>query len=275
MNSTIQKQENGTITLTITVPATELKKTRDEIVEAYSKQTQVPGFRKGKAPKKLVENKIDPQSVEEELLKTLLPKAYSFAVKQHNLSPIVNPRVHIEKLEEGKDLTFVAETCESPKIDLGDYKAAIKNITAKSKIVIPGKQPQEVNFDQIMEELIKNTKVIVPALIIETETQRLLSQTLDEVKKLGMSLEQYLASTGKTAEQLRNDYSQKAENDIKIEFALGEVARQENITVEHKDVDEAIAKAKDENEKRSLQANSYLLASILRQQKTLDFLKSL
>jgi len=275
MNSTILRQDNGTITLTIIIPAAELKKTRDEIVDAYSKQTQVPGFRKGKAPKTLVENKIDPQAVEEEMLKTLLPKAYSAAIKQHNLAPIVNPHVHIEKLEEGKDLQFIAETCEAPKIDLGNYKAAIKNITAKSKIVVPGKEPEQISFDKIIGELIKNTKVIVPAIIVETETQRLLSQTLDEVKKLGMSLEQYLASTGKTVEDLKNEYAQKAENDIKIEFALGRVAEEENITVEPKEVDEAIMKAKDENERKSLMANSYLLASILRQQKTLDFLKNL
>jgi hypothetical protein len=56
---------------------------------------------------------------------------------------------------------------------------------------------------------------------------------------------------------------------------LQKVAQIENITVEEKEIEEAITKAKDENERKSLEGNKYLLASILRQQKTLDFLKSL
>lgn len=275
MNSKIIKAENGTIELTITIPSSEVKKTRDAIVEEYVKHAQIPGFRKGKAPKKLVEERVDNQKVDEELLRNLIPKAYTEAIKENNLNPIISPRVHIETLVEGKDLVFIAETCEAPKIDLGNYKEEIKKITAKSKIIVPGKEPEQPSFDQIIAALLASTTVKIPHIIVEQETQRLLSQTLDEVKKLGLSLEQYLSSTGKTSEDLKREYETKAENDIKIEFALGKVAEEESITVEQKEIDEAIAKAKDENEKRSLQTNSYLLASILRQQKTLDFLKSL
>ncbi len=275
MNSKIIKTENGTIELTITIPSSEVKKTRDAIVGEYVKHAQIPGFRKGKAPKKLVEERVDNQKVDEELLRTLIPKAYTEAIKENNLNPIISPRVHIETLVEGKDLVFIAETCEAPKIDLGNYKEEIKKITAKSKIIVPGKEPEQPSFDQIIAALLASTTVKIPHIIVEQETQRLLSQTLDEVKKLGLSLEQYLSSTGKTSEDLKKEYEAKAENDIKIEFALGKVAEEEKITVEQKEIDEAVTKAKDENEKRSLQANSYLLASILRQQKTLDFLKSL
>jgi len=116
--------------------------------------------------------------------------------------------------------------------------------------------------------------VTIPVVIIEREADRLLSQTLDEVKKLGMSLDQYLSSTGKTAEQLRAEYAKKAQDDIKLEFILQKVAAEEKITVEDSEIERTIANAKPE-EKESLTANKYLLASIIRQQKTLDFLKSL
>ena len=275
MVSAIQKQENGTIRLTITIPAADVKKTRDAIVAQYASTIQVPGFRKGKVPKKLAEERIDNGKVDEELLKTVLPAYYSQAIKEHKLQPIINPRVHIEKLEEGKDLQFVAETCETPIVDLGSYKEEVRKITAKGKIIVPGKDPEPVKFEQIMEVLLKSVIIKVPEVILEQETQRLLSQTLDEVKKLGMTLEQYLSSTGRTSEDLKREYEQKAENDIKIEFALQKVSEQENIIVEPKEIEEAIAKAKDETERKSLKANSYLLANILRQQKTLDFLRNL
>lgn len=275
MNSKIIREEDGTIKLTITIPSSDIEKAKNHAIEEYAKQAQVPGFRKGKAPKKLVEEKIDKQKIEEEALRHLLPEHYSKAVKEQNLNPIISPRVHIERLEEGKDLEFIAEICETPAVDLGNYKENVKKVTAKSKIIVPGEKEKEVSFDEIISALVSTVSVKIPKIITEQETQRLLSLTLDEVKKLGLSLEQYLSSTGKTAEDIQKEYEKKAENDIKIELALQKVAEAENITVEPKEVDEAIGKAKDENEKRSLQANSYLLASILRQQKTLDFLKNL
>src|SRR5579872_4985802 len=105
MNSTIQKAPDGTITISITIPSSVVKKTREEVIEAISKDANVAGFRKGKAPKKLVEGNVDEDKLREEMLKKLLPQAYVDAVKEHNLNPILNPKIHIDKLEEEKDWT--------------------------------------------------------------------------------------------------------------------------------------------------------------------------
>lgn len=275
MISAIQRQEDQTITLTVTMPWAEVKKTRDAIVADYTTSAQVPGFRKGKAPKKLVEDKIDEEKVKEETLKKLLPQFYLQAINEHKINPVIAPRVHVEKLEEGKDWQFIAVTCETPEIKLGKYKDNVKKITAKSKIIIPGKEQPEVSFDDIAKELLASVDIKIPAIITEQEVERLLSQTLDEVKRLGLTLDQYLSSTGRTAENLRKEYEQKAENDIKLEFVLQKIAQEEFITVEDKEVEEAIQQAKNEAERQNLQANKHLLASILKQQKTLDFLKNL
>ncbi len=275
MIAAIQKQEDQTITLTVTIPWADVKKTRETVVSGYAQNTQVPGFRKGKAPKKLVEDKIDEEKVKEEVLKKLLPQFYLQAINEHKVNPVIAPRVHVEKLEEGKDWQFIAVTCEAPEIKLGDYRDNIKKITAKSKIVIPGKELPQVSFDDIVKEILASVEIKIPRIIIEQEVERLLSQTLDEVKKLGLTLDQYLSSTGRKAEDLRKEYEQKAENDIKLEFALQKIAQEEKITVEDKEVEEAIRQAKNEAERQNLQANRYLLASILKQQKTLDFLKNL
>lgn len=275
MKSQLEKQENGTIKLSITIPEAEIKKTKEKVIEEAVKNTEISGFRKGKAPRKLVEEKIDQVKVREEILKELLPKAYIAAVKEHNINPIINPKVHIEKIEEGKDWQFHALTAEMPKVDLGSYKENIQKITAKSKIAIPGKEQQSPNFDEIVKALLESAKVTIPEILVEQEIDKLLSQTLDEIKKLGLTLDQYLASTGKTAEVLRSEYAKKAGDDLKLELVLQKVAETENITVDDKEIEEAILKAKDDTERKSLEANRYLLAAILRQQKTLDFLKSL
>ncbi|MFH1833204.1 MAG: trigger factor [Candidatus Levyibacteriota bacterium] len=275
MISAIEKIEDGTIKLTITVPFLEVKKAREKVIENIAKNTDIKGFRKGKAPKKLVEEKVDEEKVREEILKILLPESYLNAVKEHDLKPIMNPKIQVTSLEKDKDWQFIAFTCELPNIDLGEYKENIGKITAKTKIIIPGKEAQKPHFEEIVTALLKSVSVKIPKILLDGEVERLLSQTLDEIKKLGLNLDQYLMSTGKTAETLRAEYEKKAENDLKFEFALQKIADIEKITVSEEEINEAIHKAKDENERKNLEKNRYLLAGILRQQKTLDFLKNL
>lgn len=278
ITAAMQKEPNGTIRLTITIPSSDVKKTWEEVLIGVVSNTQLPGFRKGKAPRKLVEEKVDKEKIREEVLKKLLPIAYTEAIKTHGIKPIINPKIHVEKLEDpqaNKDWQFTALTCEAPIINLNNYKDNIKNITAKSKIIIPGKEKQEIKFEEIVKALLEGVKAEIPAILIDNETDRLLSQTLEDVKKLGMTLDQYLSSTGKNPEILRTEYRKKAESDIKLEFALLKIAEEEKITVEEKEIEKAIKAAKSEDEKKNLKANRYLLASILRQQKTLDFLKNL
>src|SRR3989344_611441 len=275
MESTIEKQEDGTIVLNITIPASLVKQETEQLLEEAAKNANVPGFRKGKAPKKLVEGKIDKDKVKEEVLKKLLPQAYSESIKTHNILPIINPRIHVEALGYEKDWKFTASTCEAPQVDLNSYKENIKKITAKSKIVIPGKEDRQTNFEEIIAELQKSVEVKVSKIIVEQEVERLLAQTLSEIKKLGLTLDRYLASVHKTAEDLKKEYEDKAISDIKLEFTLQKIAEEEKITVSDEEIKEAIENTKDENERKGLEANKYLLASIIRQQKTLDFLKKL
>lgn len=275
MKSILAKHTDGTIELTVTIPADLIIKSKADVVQEHVDQAQLPGFRKGKAPRDMVEKSLDAEHLREDILRKLLPLAYSEAIKEHKITPIINPKIHVEKLEEGKDWVFKAFTCEAPKVTLQNYKDAVRKITAKSKIVVPGKEQAPISFEEIAKELVNQSDVKIPNVIIDTEVDRLLSQTLDEVKKLGLTLDQYLASTGRNVEGLRGEYRIKAENDVKLEFILQEIAKEEGIKVEEKEIDEAILQAKTDTERQNLLQNRYLLSSIIRQQKTLDFLKSL
>ncbi|MDP2637614.1 MAG: trigger factor [Candidatus Levybacteria bacterium] len=276
----MQKEPNGNISLTITIPAEDIKKEWEEVMSDVAKNAEYPGFRKGKAPKNLVEEKVDKEKIREEVLRKLLPIAYTNAIKTHDLKPIINPKVHVEKLDDptspsGKGWQFTAITCEMPIIKLGKYKENIKKITAKSKIIIPGKEPVPAKFEDIVKTLLESIEAQIPEVLTDNETDRLLSQTLEDVKKLGLTLDQYLSSTGKKPEDLRAEYRKKAENDIELEFTLLKIAEEEKITVDDEEVNKAIAASKSEDEKKNLESNRYLLTSIIRQQKTLDFLKNL
>jgi FKBP-type peptidyl-prolyl cis-trans isomerase (trigger factor) len=277
MTSAIVREDNGTIKLTVTIPWKEIEKTRGEVLASAQKSATVAGFRKGKAPKKLVEKNVNETAVREDILKKLLPNYYVQAVEEHKLRPIMNPKIHVDSVDDKKDWQFTALTCELPEVSLGEYKKKIKDVTAKAKIVIPGKENEknEPNFDQIIAALLSEAKVKIPSILIEQEADRLLAQTLDEVKRLGLTLDQYMQSTGRTPDTFREEYMKKAEQDITLEFVLQKIAADEKITVENKEIEEAIQAAKNPAERANLQQNSYLLANILRQQKTLDFLKNL
>ena len=271
----IEKLEDGTIKITITLPKEDVEKTRLEVVDEYVKTANLPGFRQGKAPAAMVEEKIDKEKLKEDILKKLLPVAYTRAVQENKIKPIMNPKIHIDKLENSQDWEFTALTCEEPELDLGEYKKNIIDLTAKSKIIVPGKEEKKASNEELMKVIIDSVKAKIPAILIEQEADKLLSQLLNDIKKLGLNLDQYLASTNRNPEALRTEYSKRAEDDVKLEFALHKIAEAENITVDQKEVDEAIQKAHDDEERARLEANRYLLSAILRQQKTIDFLLNL
>ncbi len=280
MKSLIHKEEDGTIKLTITLPFTTVKTARDQVLESMAKEINLPGFRKGKAPASIAESNFNPQAIRENVLKKILPDAYMNALTEHSLKPIVSPKIQLEEAEEDKDWVFHALTCELPTVDLGDYKKNVKAVNVQSKIAVSGKpvgedEQKKPTMDQMVKAVLEGTKATVPHILIEQETDRLLSQLLEDVKKLGLSLDQYLGSTKRSPEDLRNEYAKRAEEDIKLEFVLQKIAETEKVTVDPKEVDEAIAKAKDPKEKENLETNRYLLTSILRQQKTLDLLTNL
>src|SRR6266480_6677803 len=104
----IEKQQDGTIKVTITLPKEDIAKTRTEVVEGIAKQANLPGFRKGKAPAKLVEENVNEDNVREEILKKLVPQAYTKVISENNIKPIMNPKLHVEKIEDGNDWVFHA-----------------------------------------------------------------------------------------------------------------------------------------------------------------------
>lgn len=271
----IERKPDGSIQLTIIIPKSDISKIRENLINDAVTNAEISGFRKGKAPRDIVEKSLDKGKINEEVLKKLLPTAYISTIQENNLKPIMNPKIHVDKLEEDKDWEITAITCELPEIKLNSYKEEVKKITAKSKIVIPGKEKQEPKIDEIVNAVLKEAEVNIPPVLIEQEVDRLLAQTLDEIKRLGLTLDQYLASTGKKPDTLRAEYMKKAEDDVKLEFVLQKISETEKIVVEDREITEAIQKAKDPIEKENLTKNSYMLASILRQQKTLDFLKNL
>lgn len=259
----------------MTIAALEVKKAHDQIIDEIVKTADVKGFRKGKAPRKKVEETLDKTKVREEVLQNILPKAYAQALTQYGISPIVNPRIEVVSMEEGKDWQFKATTCEKPPVTLNNYRDEIKTLTAKSKIIVPGKEPTKISPEEIFDALLAAATCEIADFVIDAEVDRLLAHTLSEVKSLGLTLEQYLSTTGKTPQSLREEYKKQAVRDLKLEFILEKIADEEKITVSQAEIDEAVKQIKDGKQQAAVSQNPYMLATILRRQKTLDFIRNL
>ena len=122
MKVTVENGENQQVTLTIEVEAAEVNKAVDQACKRLANRVSIPGFRKGKAPRMIVERHVGKDAILQEAFDIVAPKALSKAFDEQKIDPVTRPSVDIETLEEGKDLVFKATVTPRPEVKLGDYK---------------------------------------------------------------------------------------------------------------------------------------------------------
>ena len=122
MSLQVEKMENNMAKLTIEVSAEELEKA---IEGAYLKQRgkiSVPGFRKGKVPRQMIEKMYGAEIFYEDAANALIPEAYSKAYEESKLEIVSQPKIDVVQLEKGKPFIFTAEVALKPEVTLGEYK---------------------------------------------------------------------------------------------------------------------------------------------------------
>ncbi len=122
MTAKWEKQEGNVGVLTVTVPAEQVNTGLDKAFKKVVKQVNVPGFRKGKMPRPLFEQRFGVESLYQDALDFILPDAYAEAVDEAGINPVDRPEIDIEQMEKGKELIFTAKVTFEPEVTLGDYK---------------------------------------------------------------------------------------------------------------------------------------------------------
>ncbi|WP_407272645.1 trigger factor [Radiobacillus sp. PE A8.2] len=122
MTAKWEKQEGNEGLLTIEVEAADFNAALDEAFKKVVKQVQVPGFRKGKMPRGMFEQRFGVESLYQDAVDIILPKVYSDAIDETGISPVDQPEVDIEQIEKGKNLIVTAKVTVKPEVKLGDYK---------------------------------------------------------------------------------------------------------------------------------------------------------
>ncbi|HIU87387.1 MAG TPA: trigger factor, partial [Candidatus Avilachnospira avistercoris] len=122
MNVQVEKLEKSMAKMTVTIPAEDFEKAT---VEAYNRQKnrmQIPGFRKGKAPKAMIEKMYGAGIFYEEAVDIILDRTYPEACRESGLEITSRPEISVDKIEKGQDLVYTATVAVKPPVELGEYK---------------------------------------------------------------------------------------------------------------------------------------------------------
>src|SRR5690625_3419077 len=122
MSTKWEKQEGNKGILTFEVSTDEFSKALDQAFKKVVKDVQIPGFRKGKVPRNIFENRFGVESLYQDAIDIVLPGAYSKAVVETGIEPVDQPEVDVGDIEKGKPLVFTAQVTVKPEVTLGEYK---------------------------------------------------------------------------------------------------------------------------------------------------------
>ena len=120
--ATMEKLEGSKVKLTIEIAADEFEKAVQEAYLKTRKKYSVPGFRKGHAPRKVIENAYGWIVFFDDVFDLVYPNAYEAAVQEHGITPVDRPDVSIVSVEQGAPIVFTAEVAVKPEVTLGAYK---------------------------------------------------------------------------------------------------------------------------------------------------------
>ena len=284
MTFEVEKLPKSTFNLKVVVPSDEIGKIRDHVIDDFVKDLELPGLRKGMVPRSLAEQNIDESKIRGEVINHVINSYYPQIIKESYLHPIIFPRIEVKQYESGKDLLFEAKVCEKPQLKVGDYKEALKNLsesTAQKILGADGKPTSgkeiENNIDKVLDAVVNGSEVDIPDLLIDEEVNQMLSRLIDQTGRLGLTVEQYLKSNGRTIDQIKQEYRQTALKTLKLEFLLYEIADAEKITASDKEISDAVSAAPDEQSRAELskEENKNYVRSVILKNKVIQYLVQL
>jgi len=268
--------DKATYQITATIPFSKVEEEKKHVLEHFKDSTEIKGFRKGMAPLSEVEKVVDKGKLYGEIINHLAPEVYSQAIKETHLKPIISPRIQIKQFEheKKKDLILEITTCVKPEVKLPDYKS----LKVAPKIIKPGDKEEaettEEKQAQTLKLLLEKSKVTVPQILVEQEADRYMSSLVDRTAQLGLTPERYLKSVGKTAAQLKTEYAKKAEQTLKQEFVLSEIAQIEKLEASEKEVEDVIRASGDEKVQSELKKPEHkpYIENVIIKRKVLDLI---
>ncbi len=270
-------------TIKITLPAKEVTAAYEKTLVALAKNITAEGFRKGKVPAKVAEEKIGRERIIQEALNQLLPGAYQKALTESKKNPITQPEFSLVEAEMGKDWVIEARFAEVPTVKLGSYqkhvkeglKAANTELKKKENKEMKEEQQKEVRLQHVFRELVTQIKPQVPEMLLKHETQHEFEHMSSQIKQLGMSVDDYLEKRQMNMEQLSQELAVNTLSRLQLDLILGAIAKEQKLTVTDKDKEKFFKTIPDEKQREQLSKDQHYLGHLetnLMKQKVVDYL---
>jgi trigger factor len=122
MQTTVESTEKHTVKLTVEVAPEDFAKDLDQAYRSVANQVRIPGFRKGKVPRQIIDTQVGHDTVMEEFLSSAVPVYFRNAVREEDLAPIAEPDIDLEQAEDGKPLIFTATVEVRPRLEMTDHR---------------------------------------------------------------------------------------------------------------------------------------------------------
>jgi len=250
---TITKLPQSRVQIHVEIPAESLAEFRRLALEEIAKEIEIDGFRKGTAPKEMVETRVGTQKILDRAAALAVEDSFPKAVAENNIEPLGYPEVNVLKLAPGNPLEYKAVVAVYPQAKLPDYK----NIAAGLEFKPPEVTEEDIKRlkmekerherehwrRDLLEKLAQKSEVEIPEILIQGEARK----AMDDFKKrvpqtIGMDFSAYLKKIGKTESQVEEDVAKDSEARIKNFLILQEIAKAEKIVVGEDEIAAAMAK---------------------------------
>lgn len=277
-------------------------------VAKFAKDVKAEGFRVGKAPLAIVEQKIGLDKIIDQVLRELLPEAYEQEIKKSSKKPITTPEFNPISLEKNKDWVLEAHFSPIPEVKLGDYKKvsqkakaeALKFIEERNKAIkkeasecknenkdhdhahahqeLNDQEKKEINLQHIFKELVANFAPAIGEILLRQETQTEFERLVEQLKQYKISTEDYLKRRQITIEQLSQELAGTVLSRLQLDFILASISKEEKLEVKDDEVKAELNKITNLKMRADVEKNQNYLNQIkanLLQQKTLNLLLEL
>lgn len=282
------KLPKQTVEIIVDLQWTEIEKQYAKSFDVLHQDLAIEGFRKGKVPKELASKHIAKDAVYNHMIRQMLPNIYADIIEKEKFQPVTSPKIEIVKAKENENWEIKMTIAERPVVELGKYKEAIKKAKSELKaddIWVPGKEEakpgekeeskKQAEFQAVLTTLVKEVKCDISDIIIEEELQNRLTRLVDDIQKVGLTAEAYFKSKNTTMDEVKQNIAKEIEETYKLEFILQEIADAEKIEVDQAEMNKLFENVEDEKQRQMAMQQAYYYASIMRKQKTLDFLTNL
>lgn len=286
---------------------------RPEAIKHLGEHAKIPGFRPGKIPEDILVKNLGEMRILEEVAEIALAREFNNIVKEAKLTSIGRPEISITKLAPEIPLEFSLKIYLEPEFKLSDYKKTAKsikeekldttNLDKEVADVVKEIEERKIKTDlkegekledmikenllkekehramekrrlKILEELVKETKIELPKLLVDAELEKMLAQFKGDVEQAGIKWDEYIKQANKTEEEIKTEWRDKAEDRVKAELIIFKIAEAEKIEPTKEEVEhEATHLLEHYPDADPIRVRLYIYNS-LRNQKVIEFLGS-